>query len=84
MRFSRNWRGLSAYAAGFIAMLPFMSTDFYRGPMARSLHGADLSMPVGLLVAGGLYMLSYRFADLGNELRAATHADVGLDLECET
>jgi nucleobase:cation symporter-1, NCS1 family len=79
-----NWRGLSAYGAGFVAMLPFVSTDLYQGPVARALHGADLSMPVGLVVAGGLYMLSYRFADIRNELRLAASADVGLDLECET
>jgi hypothetical protein len=33
-------------------MLPFVSIDLYQGPVARSLHGADLSMPVGLVVAG--------------------------------
>ena len=28
-----NWRGLTAYGAGFAAMIPFFSTDVYTGPV---------------------------------------------------
>jgi len=76
-----NWRGLLAYGAGFVAMLPFVNTNLYEGPVARALHGADLSMPVGLVVAAGLYLLSYRSVDVARELRRARRADSGLERE---
>ncbi len=74
-----NWRGLSAYAGGFAAMLPFVNTDVFEGPVARAMGGADLSMPVGLLVASGIYLLSYRSVDITAELGRARHADEGID-----
>jgi NCS1 family nucleobase:cation symporter-1 len=74
-----NWRGLSAYAAGFLAMLPFVNTELYEGPVAHALHGADVSMPVGLCVAASLYLLTYRHVDIGRELTLAARADAGLD-----
>jgi nucleobase:cation symporter-1, NCS1 family len=74
-----SWRGLAAYGAGFAAMLPFVNTELYTGPVARALHGADLSMPVGLIVAAGLYLLSYRSVDIAHELQLAARADHGLD-----
>ncbi len=74
-----NWRGLSAYAAGFVAMLPFVNTELYEGPVSRALDGTDVSMPVGLAVAATLYYLSYRSVDLDPEFSAARAADHGLD-----
>ncbi len=76
-----NWRGLCAYGVGFAAMLPFVDTLLYEGPVARLLGGADLSMPVGLVVAGGLYLWSYRRFDREREWAHAVRADQGLDLE---
>jgi NCS1 family nucleobase:cation symporter-1 len=78
-----NRRGLAAYALGFIAMLPFVNTEIYEGPVARALGGADVSMPVGLAVAAGLYYLSYRSVDLEPEFARARAADLGLDAECD-
>ncbi len=77
-----NWRGLSAYAAGFIAMLPFVNTELYEGAVARALNGADVSMPVGLAVAAALYYLSYRAVNLEPEFKRARAADRGLEAEC--
>jgi purine-cytosine permease-like protein len=74
-----NWRGLSAYGLGFAAMLPFVSTGLYQGPVARALGGADVAMPVGLLVATLVYLLAYRSVDIPAELRLAAQADRGLD-----
>jgi NCS1 family nucleobase:cation symporter-1 len=74
-----NWRGLSAYLAGFIAMVPFFSTTLYAGPVARALGGADIAMLVGLPVAAGSYLLACRSIDLEHERRRARAADVGLD-----
>ena len=49
------WRGLLAYAIGFVAMVPFFSLSFFTGPIAQLLGGADLSFAIGLAVAGASY-----------------------------
>lgn len=49
-------RGLLAYGAGFVAMVPFFSTGFYVGPVAEALGGADFSFAVGLIVSGVVYV----------------------------
>jgi NCS1 family nucleobase:cation symporter-1 len=74
-----NWRGLVAYAAGFIAMIPFFVTDEWKGPIARLLGGADIAMLIGLPVAAGVYLWAYRSFDLAAEERRAQVADAGLD-----
>ena len=74
-----NWRGLSAYLAGFVAMIPFFSTTLYTGPVAHALGGADIAMLVGLPVSAGIYLLSCRSIDLEHEWRRARAADVGLE-----
>jgi purine-cytosine permease-like protein len=74
-----NWRGLLAYAIGFVVMIPFFSTGLYTGPVARALGGADLSMLVGLPVAAAVYILACRSLDLEADRRRAEAADLGLD-----
>src|SRR5215469_2956096 len=74
-----NWRGLTAYVIGFIAMIPFFSTGLYSGPIARALGGADIAMLVGLPVAAGVYLLTCRSIDLEHEWQRARAADVGLE-----
>ena len=74
-----NWRGLTAYAVGFAAMIPFFSTEQWRGPVARALGGADIAMLVGLPVAAGVYLIVCRSIDLEHDRRRAAAADVGLD-----
>ncbi len=74
-----NWRGLAAYASGFLVMIPFFSTGLYRGAVARALDGADLSMLVGLPVAALVYLLACRSLDLAADRRRAEAADLGLD-----
>jgi nucleobase:cation symporter-1, NCS1 family len=76
-----NWRGLTAYAAGFAAMLPFVNTELFEGPVARALDGADVSMPVGLAVAALIYYGSYRGIDLEPEFQRIEVADRHLDAE---
>ena len=66
-----GWRGIVAYLAGFGAMVPFFSTGLYTGPVASALGGADLSLFVGLPVAGGLYWLFGRSIDVDAETRIA-------------
>jgi nucleobase:cation symporter-1, NCS1 family len=74
-----NWRGLMAYGVGFAAMIPFFSTDLYRGPVARALGGADIAMLVGLPVAALTYLLACRSLDLRREGWLIASADQGLD-----
>jgi purine-cytosine permease-like protein len=74
-----NWRGLTAYAVGFVAMVPFFSTGIYTGPVARALGGADIAMVVGLPVSAMVYLLACRSMDLAEDRRLADLADVGID-----
>jgi NCS1 family nucleobase:cation symporter-1 len=74
-----NWRGLTAYGVGFVVMIPCFSTEIYRGPIARALGGADISMLVGLPVATIVYLLTCRSIDLESDKARALAADIGLD-----
>jgi NCS1 nucleoside transporter family len=75
-----NWRGLSAYAAGFVAMVPFFSVKgLYVGPVAAALGGADIAMLVGLPVSTVIYLWACRSLDVEADRRRAEAADVGLD-----
>ena len=74
-----NWRGLLAYFGGFAAMLPFMSTGIYRGPVAEALGGADAAVLVGLPVSTLIYLLACRSLDVEEEVRLVKIADEGLD-----
>ncbi len=74
-----SWRGLLAYGVGFVAMIPFFSTDIYKGPVARALGGADIAMLVGLPVSAVVYLWACRSLDLVADRARAAAADVGLD-----
>jgi NCS1 family nucleobase:cation symporter-1 len=74
-----NWRGLSAYFVGFVAMIPFFSTEMYTGSVARALGGADVAMLVGLPVASLIYLALCRSLDLKGDRERARLADIGLD-----
>jgi NCS1 nucleoside transporter family len=74
-----NWRGLLAYGIGFVAMIPFFSTEIYVGPVARRLGGADLAMLVGLPVSALVYIAACRSLDVQEDRRRAERADAGLD-----
>jgi NCS1 family nucleobase:cation symporter-1 len=58
-----RWRNLPpgipalvALVLGFGAMIPFMDTSLYVGPVASRLDGADLSFYVGFAVAAAIYL----------------------------
>ena len=76
-----NWRGLTAYAVAFLAMVPFFSTGIYTGPIARTLGGADISMLIGLPVAAATYLLCCRSLNLEEDRLRAHTADIGLDAD---
>jgi hypothetical protein len=52
-------------------MLPFLSTSKYTGFIAAALDGADISMFVGLPVAGILYWVLAKSIDVEGETRIA-------------
>jgi len=66
-----GWRGITSYLVGFAAMLPFLSTSKYTGFVAAGLNGADISMFVGLPVAGILYWVLAKSIDVEGETRVA-------------
>jgi nucleobase:cation symporter-1, NCS1 family len=74
-----NWRGLTAYAVGFVAMIPFFSSPMYTGPVARALGGADIAMLIGLPVSALVYLWACRSMDLKAEQQRAAAADAGLE-----
>ena len=78
------WRGLTAYFAGFAAMIPFFSTGIFTGPVAKLLGGADLAMLVGLPVSAIIYLLACRSLDLEAERRIIAEKDRGLDEPAST
>ncbi|BCY06980.1 cytosine permease [Actinoplanes sp. L3-i22] len=55
-----NWAGAAALLAGMVAAALCADTQVYLGPVAGALAGIDLSLPVGILVSGGLYLLLMR------------------------
>ncbi len=73
------WRGILSYLVGFAAMLPFLSTSKYTGFVASDLHGADISLFIGLPVAGILYYLLAQSIDVESETRIAEAEAVELE-----
>jgi purine-cytosine permease-like protein len=74
-----NWRGLIAYVVGFVAMIPFFSTETYKGPVARALGGADIAMLIGLPVAALVYLMACRSFNVDRDRELAANADLGLE-----
>jgi NCS1 family nucleobase:cation symporter-1 len=74
-----GWRGIVSYLVGFAAMLPFLSTSKYTGFVADALKGADISLFVGLPVAGILYWVLARSIDVEAETKVAEEEDRELE-----
>jgi nucleobase:cation symporter-1, NCS1 family len=64
-----GWRGNLAYGLSLLAMLPFVVTAPFTGPIAHALGDVDYSIFVGLPVAGLLYLWFCRDLDLATERR---------------
>ncbi|MEP6886205.1 MAG: cytosine permease, partial [Gammaproteobacteria bacterium] len=74
-----NWRGLWAYGIGFVAMIPFFSTEHFKGPVAKLLGGADIAMLIGLPVSALVYIACCRSLDVLSDRHRCQAADAGLD-----
>jgi purine-cytosine permease-like protein len=67
-----GWRGITAYLAGFAAMIPFFSVGtLFTGAAAKALGGADISLFVGLPISGALYWWLARTIDVDAEIAIA-------------
>jgi nucleobase:cation symporter-1, NCS1 family len=75
------WRGLTAYAVGFAAEIPFMVLPpiagfSYTGPFpAHVSNGVDYSWLIGLVVSGLVYWVLSRSLDLTREQAAIEASD---------
>jgi purine-cytosine permease-like protein len=60
--YSGGWSipGMAAVVIGGIATALCLSTEVWTGPVAESLGYVDLSVPVGMLVSGGVYTVLLR------------------------
>ena len=76
-----GWRGLTAYAAGFIAEIPFMVLPpiagfSYTGYFPNHVtSGVDYSWLVGLIVSGVVYFVLSRSLNLAGEQSAIEASD---------
>jgi purine-cytosine permease-like protein len=78
------WRGLTAFTAGLVSMLPFMVLSFYTGPIAKSLSGVDISFVVGLVVSALVYLVLSRSIDRQAEQQAYDASEATLRAAART
>jgi NCS1 family nucleobase:cation symporter-1 len=52
--------GVAAQVAGTVMALCCINTTVWVGPIAKAMGGTDLSVPAGLVVGGGVYLLLAR------------------------
>jgi purine-cytosine permease-like protein len=75
-----SWRGLTAYAAGIAAEIPFMVLPdlggwSYTGPMARQLAGTDVAWLVGLAVSAVVFLAVSRSRSETDEAAAVARSE---------
>jgi purine-cytosine permease-like protein len=66
-----GWRGLTAYTAGIVAMVPFVVTTWWVGPLAELIGGIDIALFVGLAVSAAVYALLARSLNTAHEIAVA-------------
>jgi NCS1 family nucleobase:cation symporter-1 len=64
-----NGAGLISYLIGVGISIPMMSSGLYTGPIARYLHGADISYVVSMIVAGLCYWAIKKMTAKQSQLR---------------
>jgi purine-cytosine permease-like protein len=78
-----GFRGLVAYALGVAIEVPFASiSNLYESPGATWLKGVDVSWLLGLLAAGGTYVILARGLDRAEEEIAIMRSEV-LEKSCD-
>jgi len=74
-----GWRGLSAYALGIAAEIPFVRTGFFQGPLLDDVGGADVAFVIGLVVPALAYLLVTRGFDAAAEASYVEKSHLSLD-----
>jgi purine-cytosine permease-like protein len=69
-----GWRGLVSYGIGIVAMVPFVVTVWFTGPIASMIGGADIALFIGLVASAVAYLLLSRSLDTARE-RAIAEQD---------
>jgi nucleobase:cation symporter-1, NCS1 family len=76
------WRGLTAYAVGFLAEVPFMYIynlftfhTYYEGPFAKRLNHVDIAWIVGLVATSVTYVLVTRGLNVDAEKAAIDESE---------
>jgi purine-cytosine permease-like protein len=74
------WRGLTAYAVGFVCEMPFMVLPTlgnwsYTGFMVDKVNGVDIAWMVGLVASSVTYLVLARSLDLDAECEAQRISD---------
>jgi NCS1 family nucleobase:cation symporter-1 len=59
------WKGLIPYLLAVIIQIPFVTTELYTGPIAKSLSDVNISWIVGGIAAFVFYMVALRIASRG-------------------
>ncbi|AGT95440.1 purine-cytosine permease family protein [Rhodococcus qingshengii] len=57
-----NIPALATYILGFVIQMPFMSGDFFTGPVAAAMNGVDVSWLVGSVASFFLYLALVRLS----------------------
>jgi len=73
-----GWRGLLSYAIGIAAMIPFVVTTWFVGPVAHAMGDIDIALFVGLFASAAASLLLARGLDLEAE-RAIAADQAGAD-----
>jgi purine-cytosine permease-like protein len=72
-------RGLTAYGIGIASMAPFLVVHgFYEGPLAKLVHGADISWALGLVVSAIAYVLLQPLDRLQGRMPSVAAAESGV------
>jgi NCS1 family nucleobase:cation symporter-1 len=50
-----NIPGIAVYVIGVVVQIPFLSSEFYTGPLFNLLGGVDISWIVGIVIPGAIY-----------------------------
>lgn len=72
-----GWRGSLSYLIGIVAMVPFVVTTWWTGPVANAIGGIDIAIFVGLAVSSVVYLIFARSLDLEAERKAAAKERAG-------
>ncbi|HEY5224920.1 MAG TPA: cytosine permease [Microbacteriaceae bacterium] len=75
-----GWQGITAYLVAFACMVPFFDVSgFFEGFISQAMGGVDISLFIGLPVAGVLYWVFTRGLDLKAERALAEQQAAALE-----